>query len=171
MTKKNVMSCIVCSTCINILSFELSISKWKKIISGLNPIGSPYTRDPLPGTPFYPLFLRFLLSLLLLLSCDPTLSSLLSSSSRRFLLLLRRRRPGSSPLGTPTAAAATSLGFSRSKGRFKHSSLYETWISNAYWNLELLMIMIVTRFLDSIVGNNQFQSILCSIDHNRMIVT
>ena len=31
--------------------------------------------------------------------------------------------------------------------------------------------MIATRFLDSIVGNNQFQSIFGSIDHNSMIVT
>ena len=36
---------------------------------------------------------------------------------------------------------------------------------------ELLTIMIVTRFLDSIVGNNRFQSIFGSIDHNSMIVT
>ena len=36
---------------------------------------------------------------------------------------------------------------------------------------ELLTIMIVTRFLDSIVGNNRFQSIFGSIDHNSIIVT
>ena len=36
---------------------------------------------------------------------------------------------------------------------------------------ELLTIMIETRFLDLIVGNNQFQSIFGSIDHNSMIVT
>ena len=35
---------------------------------------------------------------------------------------------------------------------------------------ELLTIMIATRFLDLIVGNNRFQSILGSIDHNNMIV-
>ena len=31
--------------------------------------------------------------------------------------------------------------------------------------------MIVTRFLDWIVGNNKFQLIFGSIDHNSMIVT
>ena len=31
--------------------------------------------------------------------------------------------------------------------------------------------MIVTRFLNFIVGNNQFQSIFASIDHSSMIVT
>ena len=31
--------------------------------------------------------------------------------------------------------------------------------------------MIPTRFLNSIIGNNQFQSIFGSIDHNSMIVT
>ena len=31
--------------------------------------------------------------------------------------------------------------------------------------------MIATRFFDSIVGNNQFQSIFGSIDNNSMIVT
>ena len=36
---------------------------------------------------------------------------------------------------------------------------------------ELLTIMIATRFLDSIVGNNRFQSIFGSIDHNSMNVT
>ena len=36
---------------------------------------------------------------------------------------------------------------------------------------ELLMIMIATRFFDSIVGNNQFQSISGSIHHNSMIMT
>ena len=36
---------------------------------------------------------------------------------------------------------------------------------------ELLTIMIATRFLDSIVGNNRFQSIFGSIDHNSVIVT
>ena len=35
---------------------------------------------------------------------------------------------------------------------------------------ELLTIMIATRLLDSIVGNNRFQSIFSSIDHNSMIV-
>jgi len=33
------------------------------------------------------------------------------------------------------------------------------------------MIMIETRFLDSIVGKNRFQSIFGSIDHNSTIVT
>ena len=36
---------------------------------------------------------------------------------------------------------------------------------------ELLTIMIATRFLDSNVGNNRFQLIFGSIDHNSMIVT
>ena len=31
--------------------------------------------------------------------------------------------------------------------------------------------MVVTRFLDSIVGNNRFQSLFGSLDHNSMIVT
>jgi len=33
------------------------------------------------------------------------------------------------------------------------------------------MIMITTKFLDLIVGNNRFQSIFGSINHNSMIVT
>ena len=33
------------------------------------------------------------------------------------------------------------------------------------------MIMIATRFLDLIVGNNRFQSIDGSIDHNSMTMT
>ena len=36
---------------------------------------------------------------------------------------------------------------------------------------ELLTIMIVTRFLDSTVGDNRFQPISGSIDHNSVIVT
>ena len=36
---------------------------------------------------------------------------------------------------------------------------------------QLLMVMIVTRFLDLIVGNDLFQSIFGSIDLNSMIVT
>ena len=36
---------------------------------------------------------------------------------------------------------------------------------------ELLTIMIETTFLDSIVGNNWFQSIFGLIDHNSMNVT
>ena len=36
---------------------------------------------------------------------------------------------------------------------------------------ELLMIMIATRFFDSIFDNNPFQSIFGPIDHNSMIVT
>ena len=36
---------------------------------------------------------------------------------------------------------------------------------------QLLMVMIVTRFLDLIVGNDWFQSIFGSIDHNSMIMT
>ena len=35
---------------------------------------------------------------------------------------------------------------------------------------ELLTIMITSRLLDSIVGNNRFQSIFSSINHNSMIV-
>ena len=52
-------------------------------------------------------------------------------------------------------------------------SFAHIWI--CIWNLsfcpELLTIMIATRFLDSVVGNNRFQSIFCSIHHNIMIVT
>ena len=33
------------------------------------------------------------------------------------------------------------------------------------------MIMIATRFLESIVSNNHFRSIFGSINHNSMIVT
>ena len=36
---------------------------------------------------------------------------------------------------------------------------------------ELLTIMIATRTFDLIVGNDQFQYIFCTINHNSMIVT
>ena len=36
---------------------------------------------------------------------------------------------------------------------------------------ELLTIMIATRFLDLIVGNNRFQSIIGAMDHNSILVT
>ena len=36
---------------------------------------------------------------------------------------------------------------------------------------DLLTMMIATRFFDSIVGNNRFQSIFGSIVHNSMIMT
>ena len=44
-------------------------------------------------------------------------------------------------------------------------------LSEGRINPELLTIMIATRFLDLIVGNNRFQSIFGSIDHNSMVVT
>ena len=38
-------------------------------------------------------------------------------------------------------------------------------------NSELLTIMIATKFLDLIFGNNRFQKIFGSINHKSMIVT
>ena len=38
------------------------------------------------------------------------------------------------------------------------------------YQVELLKIMITSRFLDFIVGNNRLPSIFGSIDHNSMIV-
>ena len=54
--------------------------------------------------------------------------------------------------------------------RVEQDVLLSTDADDTYTKSELLTIMIVTIFFDSIVGKNWFQFIFGTIDHNSMIL-
>ena len=100
------------------------------------------------------------------LAISATLTPLLHVGSRNVLLRLTEIDDPLDVFATHLVPGIVGLGlYSKS---YAVTQVLGIWAES---ESELLTIMIATRFLDSIVGNNQFQSIFGSINHNSMIVT